>query len=246
MEDVEQVLTQLDLTDSETELYLTLLREGEGTASALAKQAGVHRRLAYDKFESLMEKGLVSYIDKENKRVYKPTNPERLQELVEEKKADIQELENRVDAVLPDLLAHFNAEASDREVRVLQGKEGIKQLFNDELREGETIHLIGSPEESEDILKYFLPNWTKKRQEHSIKIKGVFEHRMRGMVGEHPPIEHRYLPEDYKSNVSIAVYGNKVGIVFWIENPLVIMIEDEQAANSFMGYFNMVWESAEE
>lgn len=240
-----EVLKELDLTESESTVYMTLLRNGEDTASAVAKQAGIHRRLAYDVVESLTEKGLVSYVDEENRRVYKATSPERLHELIEDKRTDLEELEEQVDAVLPDLMAHFTAEKDDRDVKVLQGKEGIKHLFNDELREGETIYLIGSPEESEDILKYFLPSWTAKRQDKDIKIKGVFEHRMRGMVGEHEPIEHRYLPEDYKSSVSMAIYGSKVGIIFWIDNPLVIMIEDQDAADSFMSYFDLVWESAE-
>ncbi len=241
----EEVLADMDLTESESTVYMTLLRNGADTASAVSKKAGVHRRLAYDVMESLTEKGLVSYVDEENRRVYEATNPERLQELIEEKRADLTELEERVDAVLPDLMAHFTAEQDERDVKVLQGKEGIKHLFNDELREGETIYLIGSPEESEDILQYFLPTWTKKRQENGIKIKGVFEHRMRGMVGEHEPIEHRYLPEGYKSSVSMCIYGSRVGIIFWIDNPLVIMIKDRQAADSFMSYFELVWASAE-
>lgn len=247
MEDIDPVLKQLDLTDAEITLYKTLLREGEGTASAIAKSAGVHRRLAYDKFESLMEQGLVSYVDKENKRVYKPANPQRLEELVEERRKDLDALERQMQDVLPDLMTHFNAETDEREVRVLEGKDAIKQLFNDELREADdTIYVIGSPAESEDILKYFLPSWTEKRRDKDITIKGVFEHEMRGMVGEHGPIEDRYLPEGHDSSVSMSIYGDKVGILFWIDNPLVIMIDDPDAAESFMGYFQLMWEAAEE
>ncbi len=240
------VLGELDLTDSEATVYMTLLRNGADTASAVAKQAGIHRRLAYDTMQSLTEKGLVSYVDKENKRVYKPTHPERLKELVEEQRQDLNELEQQVDDVIPDLLAHFNAEQTEREVKVLQGKEGIKHLFNDELREGETIYVIGSPKESEDILEYFLPSWTDRRADEGIKIKGVFEHAMRGMVGEHGLLDDRYLPDGYKSNVSICIYGDKAGIVFWIDNPLVIMIHDKEAAASFMSYFDLVWNAADE
>lgn len=239
-------LRDLGLTDAEEQLYITLLREGEGTASALAKAAGVDRRLAYDKIEALQEKGLVSYMDTEQKRVYKPTNPERLKELVEDRREDLNELEEKLDTFLPDLMTHFTAEKDDREVRVLQGKDAIKQLFNDQLREADdTIHLMGSPEESEDILEYFLPSWTKQRQEEGIEIRGVFEHRMKGEVGSHPPIETRFLPPGHDSKVSISIYGEKVGIIFWIQDPLVIMIEDAEAAASFMSYFDLMWAGAE-
>lgn len=239
-------LRDLGLTEAEEQLYIALLRNGEGTASALAKKAGVDRRLAYDKIEALQEKGLVSYIDREQKRVYKPTNPERLRELVEDRREGLNELEARIDDVLPEMMRHFTAEKEEREVRVLQGKDAIKQLFNDQLREADdTIHLMGSPEESEELLEYFLPSWTKQRQERGIEIKGVFEHRMKGEVGDHPPIETRFLPPGHDSKVSISIYGEKVGIIFWIQDPLVIMIEDPEAADSFMSYFDLMWAGAE-
>lgn len=241
-----EVLKELDLTESETTVYLTLLRKGPDTASAVAKKAGIHRRLCYDVMESLTEKGMVSYVDEEHRRVYKPTSPERLHEIIVDERTALEELEQKVDEVLPELLTHFNAEQSEREVKVLQGKEGIKHLFNDELREGDTIHLIGSPAASEDILQYFLPSWTKKRVREEITIRGVFEHRMRDMVGEHGLLEDRYLPEGYTSNVSMCIYGDRVGIIFWIDNPLVIMIHDEQAAESFLNYWELVWDAAEE
>ncbi|MFB6114978.1 MAG: TrmB family transcriptional regulator [Candidatus Nanohalobium sp.] len=243
--EVREVLEELELTDTEIDIYMTLLRNGEATASGAAKKSGVQRRRAYDVMKALKEKGLVSYRDEENRRVYNAVSPKRLEDMIEDKKRGLEELEEKLDTAMPDLMAQFNEDAKDREVKVLEGKEGIKQLFNDELREGETIHVIGSPEESEHKLEYFLPSWTRKRQEEEIKIKGIFEHSMKGLVGDHPPIEPRFLPEDYNSRVSIAIYGEKVGIIFWVENPLVIMIRDEEAASSFMNYFEMVWESAE-
>lgn len=243
--DPEEVLRALDLTESESTVYLTLLRNGPGTASAISKQASIHRRLAYDVVESLTEKGLLSYVDEEQRRVYKPVTPERLHELVDERRSDLQELAEQVDAVLPELMAHYTAEQEDREVKVLQGKEGVKQLFNDELRTEEPIHVIGSPKESEELLEFFLPSWTRQREEQGIMLKGIFEHGMRGMVGEHDPIECRFLPEDHGQTTSIAIYGDTVGITFWLDDPLVIMIRDGDAADSFMSYFELVWAAAE-
>jgi len=243
--EITDVLKNFDLTDSEIKIYITLLNVGEGTASFIAKKAGAHRRLAYDNFKSLSDKGLVSYVDKDNKRIYKPVNPKRLKELIEDRKEDLKELEKSVENILPKLIAKYNFKSKEeREVKILEGKEGIKQLFNDELREGKEIYLIGTPKESEEILKYFLPSWTKRRVSNKIKIKGIFENKMKKILNKRKDIECRFLPEDYQSNVSISIYGEKVGIVFWIEDPLVIMIKDAEASESFMNYFKMVWDSA--
>lgn len=152
----------------------------------------------------------------------------------------------KVDEVGPSLIKTYEKKGDEREVKVLEGKEGVKQLFNDELRVGETIHLIGSPRRSEEMLKYFLPGYTRRRVEQEIEIKGVFEEGMREEVDKWDLIEDRYLPGDHESKVNISIYGDNVGVVFWVNNPLVIIIRDSAAAESFMDYFRMVWDSAEE
>lgn len=240
------VLEELGLTETETRLYMTLLREEEGTASKIAEKAGVGRRVAYDRFTDLREKGLVSYVEHENHRVYTATDPRRLEELIEDRRSDLDELEQKVSEVMPELLRSFSQQ-DGRNVRILEGKEGIKQLFNDQLRqEDEEILLMGSPIESEQLLEHFLPSWTKKRKDQDVKLKGVFENEMRGMVGQQgAPTEARFLKPDQESKVSISIYGQKVGIVFWIREPLVIMIEDAEAAESFTSYFTMMWAGAE-
>lgn len=245
---MEDVLKKIDLTESEAKLYRTLMMEGEGTASSIANKAGIGRRLAYDKFRSLVDQGLVSYIDKDNKRIYRPNNPEKLREKVRERKKALQRLEKEVESIIPQLMKQFQNSSSEREIRVLEGKDGIKQLFEDQLRESEgEIKIIGSPIEAEDLLEHFLPTWTKRRAEKDIDIEGVFEHEMRGMIGNREATTNaRFLPEGHKSNVSISIYGDRAGIIFWLENPLVILIEDREAAESFESYFKLVWEAAEE
>lgn len=244
--DIDEVLTELGLTDTEVQLYQTLLRENTGTASALAKKASINRRLAYDKMQKLIDTGLASYIDTDNKRVYKPTDPSRLKDMIEDQRNELNSLENQLDEEMDDLKAQYHEDQDEREVRIMEGKEGIKQLFNEELREKETIYVIGSPIESEDVLEHFLPSWTKQRAEKDIPLEGVFEHEMRGEVGQRAPLEDRYLPEGQKSKVSISMFGDTVGIIFWIDDPLVIMIDDPDAAESFMSYYDLIWDAANE
>lgn len=244
--ELDAVLTELGLTETEATLYQTLLQENQGTASALAKKAGINRRLAYDKMQNLIDQGLASYIDKENKRVYKPTDPSRLKDIIEDQRKELDDLETQIDEQMDDLQSQYTENRDERDVMVMEGKQGIKQLFNEEIRAEETIYVIGSPIESEEVLEHFLPSWTKQRAEKGIELEGVFEHEMRGKVGQRAPVEDRYLPDGQKSKVSISMFGDTVGIIFWIDDPLVIMIEDQDAAESFMSYFDLIWDAAEE
>lgn len=244
--ELDAILTELGLTDTEATLYQTLLRENTGTASALAKKAGINRRLAYDKMQNLIDNGLASYIDKDNKRIYKPTDPSRIRDMIADQRKELDTLENKLDDEMDELKAQFNENQDEREVRIMEGKQGIKQLFNEELRQDETIYVIGSPTESETLLEHFLPSWTEKRAAKGIDLEGVFEHEMRGKVGQRAPLNDRYLPEGQKSKVSISMFGDTVGIIFWIDDPLVIMIDDPDAAESFMSYYDLIWDAAEE
>jgi sugar-specific transcriptional regulator TrmB len=240
------VLKELGISDTGIDLYLEMLRNGSGTASSLSKRAGVGRRLAYDRMDSLVNMGIASYEDRDDKRVYHPVKPERLQDLVDERRREVEELDRKLSEALPDLSKLKEREEEDREVRIMEGKEGIKSVFNDEVRVGETVYLIGSPAKSEEILEYFLPSFTRRRKEKNVHIKGVFEDGLRGQVGEHGQLDARFLPPEHTSQVSISIYGDNVSIIFWIETPLVVMIRDSDAAESFMGYFEMAWESAME
>src|SRR3989338_3029681 len=147
------ILEKIGLSPTESKIFLTLLKIKEGTASALATEAKVHRRLAYDVLSNLANKGLVSFVDIDKKRVYKCVDPKHLHDILDERQEKIQELRKILEKELPDLQGQFLRKKREREVQVMVGKEAIKRLFQDEIDVGETIYLIGSPSKSESMLK---------------------------------------------------------------------------------------------
>ena len=63
-----QELKQAGLTDNESKVYLALIDLGPSLAGQIARKTGMHRRTVYDTIEMLIQKGLIGYIKKNNRK----------------------------------------------------------------------------------------------------------------------------------------------------------------------------------
>ena len=108
--DITNQLKQAGLTNNEALVYQTLLEIGPKTASTLAKQTGLHRRLIYDITDRLIKKGLIGYILENKKKVFSASNPKRFLEILEEK-------QTAINTIMPDMISLFNQEISKERSR---------------------------------------------------------------------------------------------------------------------------------
>ena len=45
----------------------------------------------------------------------------------------------------------------------------------------------------------------------------------------------------YSSPAATNIYGNKVALIVWSENPFVVLIESKEIADSYRKKFEMLW-----
>ncbi len=50
----------------------------------------------------------------------------------------------------------------------------------------------------------------------------------------------RFLPGNVKSRAAVNIYADKVAIFMWSE-PTTILIKNEEVADAFREYFNLLW-----
>src|SRR5258708_21255488 len=93
-------LKQLDLSDVEAKLYLTLLQSGPASVRDLAQTVDIKRTTAYFYIDQLVEKGLIMKLVRGSKKLVAASEPENLQSLVEEKITNAKDVEKR----FPDIL----------------------------------------------------------------------------------------------------------------------------------------------
>jgi sugar-specific transcriptional regulator TrmB len=228
-------LKSIGLTESESKLYLALLDLGKMQAGVLSRKTGIHRRSIYDILDRLIEKGLVSYIQENNKRYYSPNDPKKIQELIEEQRSQISKL-------MPELENKYKKEKSKQETLFFRGKEGLKSIFDDQITEEKDIYVIGGTKSAKEILSFYLRHYTNKRVEKKIKMYAIY-------AGERhtnpiPLANVKYLPETFASPVSTNIYGNKVAIILWSADPVAILIKQPEIAKAYKNYFDLLWKIA--
>ena len=225
-------LLHIGLTRTESRLYVMLLEMGKTPAGMLSRKTGIHRRSVYDALERLIAKGLVSYIKENDKRFYLPTDPKRVQEIIDQHQEQVYD-------VLPGLQASFMEHAGKQETVFYRGLEGIKTIFEDQIRDGKDVYIIGASHQAKELLKFYLPHYTDKRIKKKIKLHAIYageKHR-----AEVPWADVRYLPHNFASLVSTSIYGDKAAIIVWMQEPVGILIKQSEVAKAFKNYFDLLW-----
>ena len=233
----------LGLTKNETKVYLTLLDLGTAQAGQITEKSGIHRRNVYDSISRLMEKGLISFVSVNNKKLFSPVNPRRFLELIEEKKFGLDDLKGEFTKILPELELKTRMQEG-HDVRFYKGAEGLKTVYEDIIRTGKSYIGYGPGRQLEKILKNYLTHFVAKRLKDKIKSKLIYDEASRDLQ-RRPLSKIRYMPEHYSSRAALRIYGNKVAILLLSEEePLAIVIKNKAIADGYRKYFELMWQAA--
>lgn len=236
----EEILQEIGLNEKESKIYLTLLKEKSCTASKLAKLTKINRTTSYLELENLMNLGLVSYVVKDSKRYYQAASPEKLIEILDTKKA-------KIHSILPQLKGmHKSIEPFKFEV--FEGKEGIKTFYQEIINSNaKEILVFGATGRAFEILKFSYPHFLKKFIKLNIKERALANQESKRNMEKHPKthIKVKYLPKEYKAEVSTVIYKGKVAIQsLHKDNIYVVVITDDLLYNSYKNYFEFMWRCA--
>lgn len=239
-----QLFYSLGLTPNETKVYLTLLDLGTAQAGQITEKSGVHRRNVYDAIARLMEKGLISFVTVNNKKLFSPVNPKRFLELVDEKKFELDSLKTDFQKIMPEL--ELKTKLKERhDVRFYKGVEGLKTVFESIIRSSQNYIGYGPGHQLEKILKHYFKHFVSKRLKSKIKIRLIYEESSRKLIKKNPLSEIRYLPDEYSSHAALRIFDNKVAILLLSEEePLAIVIENKAITDGYRKYFEVMWKAA--
>jgi HTH-type transcriptional regulator, sugar sensing transcriptional regulator len=236
---MKKVLEFFGLTNTEAKIYLALLNLGPSTATTIAQKASIHRRSAYDTTSRLIKKGLIGYITKNNRKYFEAVDPERLKELIKEK-------EQAFNEILPQLKAKYQTTIEKQETIFFKGKNGLKNIFEDQLATKQEILILGASPLAQVVLKYHFHWFNKRRETKKIPIKLLYNilHRKKRNL-KYSKI--KYLPKSFQNPAAMNIYGDKVAIIHWSkERPFAILIHDKEVAQGYRNYFNGLWTIAKQ
>ncbi|MBN2458901.1 hypothetical protein JXB28_01325 [Candidatus Woesearchaeota archaeon] len=232
---VEQVLENLGFSPNEIKVYLTLNDHGTKTAGNISKLAHIDRSSCYNSLKLLIEKGLVSYVHIGKVKWFQATGPKRLLEYLKEQEEQVQE-------ILPELQARHKAAKIEGQVRMFKGIKGIKSIFLDMARTGQNNVVFGSEGQFTARLPEFAMQFNRLKKENKMTTKLII--REGRMEADSATTEYRYIPGIEESPAVTNIYGDKIAILIWTDEPEGIIIENKAAAQAYRAYFNFMWKHA--
>ena len=238
-----EILEELGLSNSEAKIYLALLKNGSSKSGSIIKSANLQSSTVYHVLDSLVEKGLATYIFKSKIKYYQAEKPEAFLKMLEEKK-------QKLETILPSLKEKESIGKSNQSAKVYEGFNGIKTAFSnmrDELAKGDEYYIfqINDKKIATKRIIQFLRNHHLRRSEKGIKVKILISKELRAdskiIFDGIKDTKIKYVDELLPSGV---VYKNKFLTLDWDDTPSTFVIESNAVANAYRRLFEDRWKHA--
>ncbi len=235
MAEVEQTLEKIGFSPNEIKVYLTLNDHRSMKAGRLSKLAHLDRSSVYNAIQMLLEKGFVSYVLVGKVKWFQAVGPKRILDYLKEQEEDVQ-------AILPELHERHKRNKIEGQVRLFKGIKGVKTVFLDIIRTGKDNYVYGSEGQFSGRMPEFAYQFERMKKENNIKTQ-LIQRKDRREI-DVKLSEHRYLPNLSESPAVTNIYGDKIAIIIWTDEPEGIIIENSAAAKAYKSYFDFMWKNA--
>jgi len=241
-----EILRKLGLSDGEIKVYSALLDIGVSSINNIHEKVGIDRRNIYDILNKLIERGFVSYIEENNKKVFKITNPEKILSYIEEKKSNLNEIKQEISKVIPEIQQVYQSKKNDLFAEIFKGPEGVKAVWDDMLNY-DAIYWIGSGMYVPDRFPAYWNDWNKRRLKKNVKSYHLFRYEKKEDYISFPVKNMctgaKFLPKEFSGNPTVtAIYGNKVAQLLFGEYMNVFVIESKELAENYKKYHKYLWD----
>ena len=237
---LQSMLETLGLTTIEAECYEKLLPLGSVPMAELIAVMKRHPQIVYRLVDQLVSKGLAVTETRLHRKYVRAEDPKALERVQLEKLRKIRE-------ALPALHA-LQHQPNEARIRIERGSEairGVRRRAFSELPVGGTYYILSpSGERFYDIVGEEVMKLEALREKRKIKKKMLAVEPQRPFLERERQwkyIELRFLPEMYGVPTSTNIYGTTVAIQIWSTEPIVIIIESEEVARSYIDFFETMW-----
>ncbi len=240
-ENLKNILYNLEIPDMQSEVYLALLKLGEGNYTEIAKKAGIKRTTLYPILEKMEMRGLIKKgLDK---KVFIPIMPQQLFEKLQGNNLiffhsipQFQDLMKR-----PEKMA---------KVKFYNGRKGIQQLFSDDLEafknKKDKIFRSVSGASFYAFDAEFRDHYAKERQKTGVETRLIVSDDLREYVKKYKiqfsMQKVKFLPATLGSITGrIAASPERISLIGFLKDESGIMIESAELADTFITFFDFVW-----
>ncbi|MFH1030413.1 MAG: helix-turn-helix domain-containing protein [bacterium] len=240
-QNLKDILYNLEIPDAQAEIYLALLKIGEGSYTEISKKTGIKRTTLYPILEKMERRGLIK--KSLDKKAFLPTMPQQLFEKLQGNNlmlfhaiSQFQDLMKR-----PEKMA---------KVKFYNGRKGIQQLFLDDLEafknKKDNIFRSVSGASFYAFDADFRDQYAKERQKTGVETRLIVSSDLKEYVKKYKiqfsMQKVKFLPEAV-GNITgrIAASPARISLIGFLKDESGIMIESHELAETFIKFFDFVW-----
>ncbi|MGM5479955.1 MAG: TrmB family transcriptional regulator [Nanobdellota archaeon] len=241
------ILKNIGLTDAEIRIYNALVQLGEAPIFKIMKTAKVSSSKVYLLLEKLIQKGLVCTTIENKTKLFRITNPQSIIELVEKQKEELNQVNNKVESLIPQIKSKIGS-LEQESTQIYTGVKGISAAFQNLLSElnknDEYLFFSINPNElTSKEMDLFFSNYHLKRIEKGIKLRGIV----------HPQLKNSYLKKvlhrDFKIKhhkltmpTGVIIGKNRILMPLWGDQNICYEIISNRMVNRYKEFFSKLWD----
>lgn len=240
---IEEQLKDLQLTKSESKVYLYLLEQGLSTPPQIARGTGIARTNCYNILSELKNGGLIEEQEKGKRKAYIASDPEALLRAIQKKKEAVERL-------LPDLRALYTVQKNKPKIRFYDGFEQVKEIYW-QATNTDKLLALGSTKYLTENDPAFFRAWEKAIAQKQVVLQDLITNPSQTVgVNETQAIlkglyDFRVLPEKYRDfPTDILVWNNNIALVTLKDPIFGTVITSDLLAQTFRYVLEMLWDGA--
>jgi len=165
-----QKLKKFGLNEIEAKIYLYLLKHGAKSALELSRELDLNRTRIYRYKEKLINKKLIEDSVTKWGKKFKATNPKFLQLVIQQNEDSLKTQKEIIPSLLDDLIKLPNFIENEFEVKHYRKKEGLKQMFWNQLNAKKEILAFSFETKNENAGKKFAEKVRFEQVKRGIKL----------------------------------------------------------------------------
>jgi HTH-type transcriptional regulator, sugar sensing transcriptional regulator len=242
---LERILIEFGLSESESTLYLAGLRLGKTSILKLSRESGLKRPTVYKLIEKLLLRNIFAKIEEGWKVYYEAQNPRVLYQILDQKTI-------LLDDNFP-LLSNLYTAKNTSGVMNYQGIKEIKYLYTNILNEVgymQKYYVICNQELFMSLDKVFFEGFIRDRNAKNPNLKMIFteseEANSSKKYQSKSNVAIKLLPESRVYRQNIIITPNRL-IIHNLEKPTsAVVVFQKPIIESFQSIFDILWNNIDE
>lgn len=248
MENTKEKLLNLGINDKEADIYLSILTIGQGTVTDIARKAGIKRTSIYQYIETLLKEGLVFKTAFKKRTLYAPEDPKKIIRLLEDKQNKIERNKQEMTEVIPGLESLYNASLSRPSVSYYEGKDGIREVYNEILLNNKNVYSFFSPRKVFKLFSYeendamLMKLYNNGGMLYNIIERSDEAEKRLEIKKYNAFVKSKVLNESFKFDTDLLIGKDEIAMISF-DNLMGVLIKDKAIASLQKNIFQSIWKS---